>query len=35
MVWLFDRGLSMAVVCAVLKLKERVVVQVWPSEQPS
>ena len=31
-VWLFERGLSMPVVCAVLKLKERVVAQAWPNE---
>ena len=34
-VWLFERGLSMGVVCAVLNLKERDLVQAWPNEQPS
>jgi hypothetical protein len=34
-VWLFERGLSMGVVCAVLNLKERDLVQAWPNEQSS
>jgi hypothetical protein len=33
--WLFERGLGLGVTCAVLKLRERVVMQVWPSEQLS
>jgi len=34
-VWLFERGLSLGVICAALDLKERVVAQAWPNEQSS